>query len=338
MMMTYPLTSSLPTPQANPLTQPLPPSSPATLAFEKQVHSFSASFPAHSAYQLWLVQQLARNSMIVDQCREEEAFHLERLARRAQVCWHDDRRLEAEETGSRIAKDPSRTMRQLQNTLQGCHWLLERWDCLLQLMRETGEWTAEQLELARHMLGQPLVFGNVTGVLDGATPEETRAARLQIAEGQITRLIQRIEERLDGLDSMEQSAAARGQSVRPDKALRDCRRLEAAANRRIEWILNQLSPNEEAAPATPAVPDAHPEDTANADDAEYQAFAAAMDAKLDTSELERRTDEVFGKHRNGAASSTPTVMTGKSSLASATGPARPMNRRQRRAMKARNAR
>jgi hypothetical protein len=333
-VMTLPLTSALPAQPANPLT------SSAELAFQERVREFSASFPAAlQPFQFWLVQQIVQNAMIVDRCRDEASFHTARLTQRAQLCWNDDRRLEAEEIATRLPKEPAKTMRKLQKTRQGCEWLLERWDCLAQLMRETGEWTPVQETLARDMLGIPLELRNVPNLLDGATPEETRASRLRVAEKERTRLVRRIEERLDMLDATEKSAASRGQCVTADKALRDCRRLEAAANRRIQWAMTQLNRDDE--PAESAHPSAST--TSSASDSSYRAFAARLDAQLDTTELERRADERFAEHlaRQSlpvANVSAPVVLTGTTSLVSATRPEQPMNRRDRRARKARNGR
>jgi hypothetical protein len=324
---TFPLTTALPTTEA-----PAHPRLDSLSAdFDGRVREFLESFPSPRPFQLWLIQQIAHNAIIADQCRVEAAFHRERLMKRAQLFWNDDRRLEAEEIANRLPKRPSQTMKRLQKTRQGCEWLLERWDCLAQLSREQGEWTLEQETLARDMLGIPLELRNVPCLLDGATPEETRAARLRVAEKEIARLLRRIEERLDSLDTMEQTAAIRGQSLPPDKDLRACQRLEATANRRIQWALDRLLSLPEN-PTAARIGHSYISTTPAQSEADYRAFIERMDSKP----LERKPDIVTPPPAPSV--SAPIVMATSPSLASAGRPERPMSRQERRAMKARKGR
>src|SRR4051794_30252497 len=71
----------------------------------------------------WLVEQMAGASVRIDRCRTEEQALRSRSAVRAGVCWDDDQRQLAEEIGARLARDPSRVLQRLRQSVQGCEWL-----------------------------------------------------------------------------------------------------------------------------------------------------------------------------------------------------------------------
>src|SRR5260370_41549208 len=76
-------------------------------------------------------------------------------ATRAQLCWDQDRRLEAEDLAARLRRDPSRNALKLQRTSQGCALMIARWQALGRILRETGTWTEAQRSLALDLLGVP---------------------------------------------------------------------------------------------------------------------------------------------------------------------------------------
>src|SRR3981081_1579271 len=68
-------------------------------------------------------------------------------ATRAKLCWDQDRRLEAEDLAARLRRDPSRNALKLQRTSQGSALMIERWEALGRILRETGTWTEAQRSL-----------------------------------------------------------------------------------------------------------------------------------------------------------------------------------------------
>src|SRR5438552_18523124 len=57
--------------------------------------------------QVWLVEQIVVESLRLDRLRKRERQLIGYLARRASLCWDDDRRLEAEVLAATIGKKPA---------------------------------------------------------------------------------------------------------------------------------------------------------------------------------------------------------------------------------------
>ena len=64
----------------------------------------------------------------------------------------------------RVLADPSRHALKLQRNPQGCALMIERWEALGRIFRETGVWTETQRSLALDLLGVPIELR------DGRTP------------------------------------------------------------------------------------------------------------------------------------------------------------------------
>src|SRR5262249_18189916 len=115
---------------------------------EERTAAFRADLRPADAHEEALVEQMALDSVRLERCRKHFVVLCHDYAVRAQLCWDDGRRLEAEHLAARSAKDPARVSRQLRRTRQGCELLIERWEGLGRVLREAGEWTDAQRALA----------------------------------------------------------------------------------------------------------------------------------------------------------------------------------------------
>src|SRR5262249_23006097 len=79
-----------------------------------------------------------------------ETVLLVRAAERAgwDAMWQSDRRAEAAELGSRLARRPGVVVARLEGTLHGVRWLRERWLLLDVALEKEGRWDEGQVRLA----------------------------------------------------------------------------------------------------------------------------------------------------------------------------------------------
>ena len=78
-----------------------------------------------------------------------------RLALRASICWDGDRRSEAESVGDAIRKKPASVASKLEQSVQGCHWMIDRWAMLARAAGRDGDWDDSARSLAFDLLGVP---------------------------------------------------------------------------------------------------------------------------------------------------------------------------------------
>ncbi|MBX6315302.1 MAG: hypothetical protein IRY99_20680, partial [Isosphaeraceae bacterium] len=113
----------------------------------------SSVLKPENSFETWLVQQVALASVRLEHCVHYEAAQRALLARRAALCWEEDRWVAVEEPGAKLAKDPARIARKLRQTKQGCAWLLVRWRFLEMILRDGGVWDDDQHRFALDLLG-----------------------------------------------------------------------------------------------------------------------------------------------------------------------------------------
>src|SRR5690242_17965963 len=89
-------------------------------AVQERLDAWRPSYNPATPEQEWLFRQIVVNSVRVDRCQADERAARAYAARRASLCWDDDRALAAEKLGKRLAKDPARVVLKLRKTLQGC--------------------------------------------------------------------------------------------------------------------------------------------------------------------------------------------------------------------------
>jgi hypothetical protein len=197
------------------------------------------------------LKQIAVSLVRMDQCQAEEDEHTADLIRRAEECWDDDRRLDAETLGARLSSKPALVSRKLVVTAYGCLWLLERWKMLGRalLPGDDGKvrtWTPAQESLALDLLGIDPVLR-----IEGRRPWQMveLGSAFALVQREVARLEDTYVRRLDRLDEQERQAALRGIPVGaaaesgPGRAIWRLRRLDAAAFRKFLWATRQLGKN-----------------------------------------------------------------------------------------------
>jgi hypothetical protein len=205
-------------------------------------------------FQSWLVDEIAIISLRIDRCERMERRARDVKAMKAELCWEDDRRLDAVRLGGLLSKRSDEVVEELRRTPQGCEWLITRWAMLAHVADVNGSWTSEQSRLAFDLLGTPAEFRE--GIKPGASldldgrPIESANDPAAVARREIEGLKQR-REVVEGLDEVNRSLAVADLSDEDDPELKRLRRYESALHRRLRWCLAQLryeSPHHRAHP------------------------------------------------------------------------------------------
>jgi hypothetical protein len=225
----------------------------------------------------WLADQVVVASVQIDRCRAHETLLRAELAERAGTSWDDDRRLAAEVLAAGLSRKPSLVSRQLQQSPQGCDWMIERWEGLGRILEAKGEWTGAQKALALDLLGTPPELRDGPTRLDPVAPgDDVRAHRAAVVAGELARLKQARNTVLADLDAREQVAAELGMELEPPRPLSLLRRYAADCQRRFRWAFQQLQRgrNTTARPARTPTPVPSPASVP------APAVAAPFDARL----------------------------------------------------------
>jgi hypothetical protein len=224
-----------------------------TQAVRQRMGEWRAGYEPASAEEEWLFTQVVVSSVRLDQCVRQEAELRANMARRARVCWNDDRRLAAEETAAGLARKPALIARRLRRSKQGCDWLLERWQALGQVLERTGEWTEAQTALAFDLLGTPHEFR-------GGRPWACADSAASLVAREVAALETLQAAGLAAIDDDERAAATEGLEIEPSRPLTLLKRYEAACLRRLHWAQKQLRFRFASASTTePAAPTPEPE-------------------------------------------------------------------------------
>ncbi len=196
---------------------------------------WNSSLKPYNAFEVYLVDQMAANSIRIQGCQHQEHGLRSRNAIRAKLRWDEDRGLAAEEMGAKLSRDPARFARRLQATLQGCDWMIDRWSRLGRILEAKGIWNEAQTALALDLLGVPKDLRDEPNPLEGAADDRREVVRVEV---------QRLEclksKGLDVLDGHERDAAESGFGPDPDGDLAAIRRFERTCSRRFEWARGQL--------------------------------------------------------------------------------------------------
>jgi hypothetical protein len=242
-------------------------------AVRQRMESWRGNYNVVGEEDEWLYRQVIVSTVKIDQCQAAEPALRAELATRATSCWDDDRRLEADRLGARLATDPARVRGRLLQTAHGCEWLIDHWDALGHaLADDKAGWTEEQESTALDLLGVATELR-----IEGRTACQTVGAASPTAL--VLREVQRLETLLQKallpLDELERSSAEAGHvvgdvaSLAPAKALERLRRLESASWRRFLWARGQLLSDQRPSrpspvtlpappPAAPSVPEPAP--------------------------------------------------------------------------------
>src|SRR5882724_1270737 len=158
----------------------------------------------------WLVDQVAILSIRIDRCERMERRARDVKAMRAELCWEDDRRLDAVKLGGMLPRRPGEVVEELRRTPQGCEWLMTRWAMLAHVADVRKEWTADQARMAFDLLGTPAEFRegvrpgaslDLEGWVVGSADDPAAVARREIAA------LRERREVVEGLDEVNQALA-----------------------------------------------------------------------------------------------------------------------------------
>ena len=190
----------------------------------------------------WLEAESALLMMRISRAHRAEEREREHAAMRAESCWDDDRRREADRIGRGLGKTPERVVLRLRATVQGCDWLIERWGWLATAATQEGGWDAGQIRLASDLRGIPEMVRVSTS---------DRAGQAAMADQQI-RSLTTVRASLVKSDAFERETTRRGLDDAATPELRRVLRYEAALHRRLRWCLDQQKPRPVAPPARSA--------------------------------------------------------------------------------------
>jgi hypothetical protein len=222
-------------------------------ALEDRLQAYTAEFRPESPHEIVLVAEMALDDVRMGRCGKLFDVLCEGYATRAQLCWDQDRRLEAEDLAARLRRDPARNARKLQRTRQGCELMTERWEALLRILRETGTWSEAQRSLALDLLGVPPELREGETAVDppsSMAPAHGPAFRYQVAKDEVIRLTALKDEILDPLDADERAMAEAGIGAEMTPALQRLHRYESACSRRYHKALKYfLDRDRKRAPA-----------------------------------------------------------------------------------------
>jgi hypothetical protein len=232
-------------------------------ALDDRLQAYTAEFRHEAPHEFVLVAEMALDDVRMKRCGKLFDILCDGYATRAQLCWDQDRRLEAEDLAVRLRHDPSRIALRLQRTSQGCALMIERWEALGRIFRETGKWSDAQRSLALDLLGVPSERHDGRTPVDAresVPPADARSFRLGVVDEQIARLTARKDDILDPLDADERAIAEAGIGAEMTLALQRLHRYESACSRRFSKALKYfLDRDRKREPAeTPQAPKPRP--------------------------------------------------------------------------------
>ncbi len=207
-----------------------------------------------SAFATWLVGLVAQMTLRLDLCvRLADALRDERRYR-AEYCWEEDRRRDADALGATLArsKTPALIVRKLRSSRQGALWLVTQWRELAHVLETVGAWDDTQRSVAADLLGIAPTFRATDPRLSADV--ETLKALVQEEIEAIDSYRARV---LDRLDEDNRIRARDGLSLDKSEDARALRREETQCRRLLQWALRMLqslqapSAAERTSPASP---------------------------------------------------------------------------------------
>ena len=245
----------------------------------------------------WVYNEVSLLTLRVQRAGEMEDRLRERSAFRASTSWEADRRSEAESIGSRLRKKPAEFADRLQQTPEGCLWMIERWAMLARAADRDGGWSPEAHALAFDLLGTPHELRG------GATSEQIDSEGQVTDPGQdlgefarlnVDRLIE-IHRGLLEVDAFDRETAQAGLAFDLGAEGLRLHRYEAAIERRLRWyhgILERLPDDPDGSKGPARTVEQAPEaiDAARRD--EVQADLEALPLPPTPSRKERRALKV----------------------------------------------
>jgi hypothetical protein len=226
-------------------------------AMLKRCEEWRATLAPGNAVERDLVTLAAGASLRAEWCMLSQCALIDRMTRRAELSWDEDRQIAAEELAAGLPRRPALVRRQLEATVHGCDWLMERWQQLAYHLEGGRAWDESHRALALDLLGVAPELRDGPTPIDPDGVDNPRMARIHVATNEIKRLTACLGRALR-LDEDDRQRALMGMGE-PDRAFKLAQRYEAAANRQLYRALAQYqrlhSAPGPAAPAAPAPPE-----------------------------------------------------------------------------------
>ena len=212
---------------------------------EERTREFFDSLRPQNDWHCWLATEIAVLSVRITRSERIERRARDKVSLRAELTWDDDRKLEAELLGERLAERPAVVVDQLRRTPQGCEWMMTRWAMLAHAADVRKSWTPAQTALAFDLLATPPEFreGHPPGAsldfrgrrLDADQPiDPASVARREVD------LLEARRDHIRDLDDVDQALSSVDLIEASDPELKTIRRHEATLHRRLRWCLAQL--------------------------------------------------------------------------------------------------
>lgn len=260
-----PILAAAPGPPAAPFAAepaaPPPPDAERQAAEELAARWQPALRPADPC-ESWLLGQVAALAIVLDRCRDHAAALRIAEARRAALCWDEDRRAAVASLGGKLGRRPDEVAAELGRTRHGCEWLLVRWDALDAALDAGGGWDDARRGRALDLLGIPPEDRAGRTPLDPPEGVDVVGHLRAVVAGAAGRLRSRKTSALDDLDARERDAAALGVGLEGDPELARLRRAERSHERSLQWYLSRFKktrPGSYHPPEPICRPEARPE-------------------------------------------------------------------------------
>jgi hypothetical protein len=236
-------------------------------AVARRCEEWRLGFQVDSAQKEWALEQVAVNSIRINECQDEVRSIRKYEARRAAIVWEVDKEADAALLGDKLARNPEVVSKQLMQSKYGCRWLLEQWTYLGSVLEAGDSWNDDQIQRVMDLTGTPRhCRADVAPVNDPAW----------LVNNKFRQLEELLADRLESLDKMERLAAESGSPVEPSKKIALLRRYEAACVKRMNAALRMLHATTietlevSAQPPEPAPESPPPDPDPLADELAYQ--------------------------------------------------------------------
>ena len=216
----------------------------------------------------YFASQIARLQTTITQLQSEhDAAETFRLSTRS-ADYSNERKIAVIQLGKGIKKQPDLVVLQLEQTAEGCDWLINRWKNLALAFVEDrdADWDATDREMALDLIGVPLDLRRRCPLL-GPESSEGISQRMMIAHHQIERL--QFRKSSDGLSNRaerEQDAEVAGTLRTPDANQKRIAREIATAERSLRFAIKELKQHQKESEKAPETVEAsvEPQDVPNA--------------------------------------------------------------------------
>lgn len=212
---------------------------------------FQGAFEVRDDYDAWLLDQLRDATARLDSCQKRERRARDEARQRAVEAWDQDQQMAVFVLTEKLHRYPQRIARQLEETLQGAAWKVERWKVLGQCLKSHGTWNEVEQARAWNLLGVPLGEDGPDSTA-GAQPSVVLSVRKIMVEGEIARLVKLQRDVLIARDERARNDAVGGVPQVAPAAIKAIQREAKQAWTQIQWVVARLE-QARSAPASGVV-------------------------------------------------------------------------------------